>query len=166
MLKSVRTHWRSMIVLPLVVILLDQLTKTLVRANLSLGESWVPFTALGRSIRILNLDNSAAAFGLLGESAGGWIVWLGVIIVALILIFYPRIAASPTYMRVAFGLLLGGFVGNLIDRLIQGYVTDIFVILLPNAFNLADLANFGGFLILLIGYLEESSPEETSVPKE
>ncbi len=152
-------YWRSLILLPLAVILLDQLTKSLVRANLSLGESWLPFPALGRSIRILNLDNSAAAFGLLGEEAGAWITWLGVAVIVLILVFYPRIAQSPTYMRVAFGLLLGGFAGNLIDRIIQGYVTDIFVVLLPNAFNLADLANFGGFIVLLIGYLEESSQE-------
>jgi signal peptidase II len=165
MFSSIRTHWRSLILLPLAVIFLDQLTKTLVRANLSLGESWVPFSSLGRSIRILNLDNSAAAFGLLGEAAGNWIVWLAVAIIALILIFYPRIAQSPTYMRVAFGLLLGGFTGNLIDRFIQGYVTDIFVVLLPNAFNLADLANFGGFLVLLIGYLEESNEEEQRTPK-
>lgn len=160
MWQQIKTHYRSLIILPIGVILFDQLTKLIVRANLSLGESWVPFPAIGRAIRILNLDNSAAAFGLLGESAGGWITWLAVVIITLILIFYPRIAQSPTYMRVAFGLLLGGFTGNLIDRFIQGYVTDVFVILLPNAFNLADLANFGGFLVLLIGYLEESSTEE------
>jgi lipoprotein signal peptidase len=80
--------------------------------------------------------------------------------IGLILFYYPRIAAAEPYMRWAFGLLLAGFSGNLIDRLWQGYVTDIFVVLLPNAFNIADLANLAGFLVLLIGYMEESSAEQ------
>ncbi|MCS6907541.1 MAG: signal peptidase II, partial [Anaerolineales bacterium] len=86
-----------------------------------------------------------------------FIVAFGFAAIGLILFFYPRIAVAEPYMRWAFGFLLGGFVGNLIDRLWQGYVTDILVILLPNAFNVADLANLTGFLVLLIGYLEESS---------
>lgn len=156
-LQSIKNRWRSLILLPLAVVFLDQLTKTIVRSTIPLAESWIPFPAIGRSIRILNLDNSAAAFGLLGDDSGLFITIFAFVAIGLILFFYPRLAKSETYMRVAFGLLLGGFIGNLIDRLIQGYVTDILVVLIPNAFNLADLANLSGFLVLLIGYLEESS---------
>ncbi|MCX8062375.1 MAG: signal peptidase II, partial [Anaerolineales bacterium] len=81
------------------------------------------------------------------------------------LFFSPRIATAEPYMRWAFGFLLAGFTGNLIDRLWQGYVTDIFVVLLPNAFNIADVANLTGFLVLLIGYLEESGEEQKSTEK-
>lgn len=166
-LQAIKNRWRSLILLPLAVIFLDQLTKTIVRSTIPLAESWIPFPALGRSIRILNLDNSAAAFGLLGDGSGTFIVVFAFVAIGLILFFYPRLAKSETYMRVAFGLLLGGFAGNLIDRLIQGYVTDIIVFLIPNAFNLADLANLSGFLVLLIGYMEESSEEqEKSTNKE
>jgi signal peptidase II len=163
--KTIRNRWRSLILLPLGVIFFDQLTKTIVRSTIPLAESWIPFPSIGRAIRVLNLDNSAAAFGLLGDDSGMFITIFAFVAIGLILAFYPRLAVSETYMRVAFGLLLGGFAGNLIDRLIQGYVTDILVVLIPNAFNLADLANLSGFLVLLIGYLEESSEETEKKPE-
>ncbi len=149
----------QLIYLPAAILLLDQLSKAWVRTTIPLGESRLLIPALGRALRIVHIDNPAAAFGLLGEDAGGFITIFAFVVIGLILFFYPRIAASEPYMRWAFGLLLGGFSGNLIDRLWQGYVTDIFVVILPNAFNIADLANFGGFLVLLIGYLEESSSD-------
>lgn len=155
-LKAILRAKTALIVAPLLVLLLDQLSKAWVRATIPLGESRLLIPALGRSLRIVHIDNPAAAFGLLGEEGGPFITVFGFLAIGLILFFYPRIAASEPYMRWAFGLLLGGFSGNLIDRLWQGYVTDIFVVLLPNAFNIADLANLAGFLVLLIGYLEES----------
>jgi len=153
---------QQLIYLPLAILLLDQLSKAAVRATIPLGESRTLIPALGRAVRIVHIDNPAAAFGLLGEEGGPFITIFAFVVIGLILFFYPRIAASEPYMRWAFGLLLGGFTGNLIDRLWLGYVTDIFIVLLPNAFNIADLANFGGFLVLLIGYLEESSSSKSS----
>lgn len=154
--KAVLQAKTALIFTPLTLLLLDQLSKAWVRATIPLGESRLIIPALGRSLRIVNIDNPAAAFGLLGEEGGTFITIFGFVAIGLILFFYPRIAASEAYMRWAFGFLLAGFSGNLIDRLWQGYVTDIFVVLLPNAFNIADLANFAGFLVLLIGYLEET----------
>lgn len=164
-LQSYRIHWKEGVLLPLALLFLDQLSKAWVRATIPLGESRLLIPALGRSLRVVHIDNPAAAFGLLGEEGGPFITVFGFLAIGLILFFYPRIAASEPYLRWAFGLLLGGFSGNLIDRLWQGYVTDIFVVLLPNAFNIADLANFGGFLVLLIGYLEESGEEQKNVEK-
>lgn len=159
-LKAVLQARAALIYTPLALLLLDQLSKAWVRATIPLGESRVLIPALGYSLRIVHIDNPAAAFGLLGEEGAPLITVFGFVAIGLILFFYPRIAASEPYMRWAFGLLLAGFTGNLIDRLWQGYVTDIFVVGLPNAFNIADLANFGGFLVLLIGYMEESSGEQ------
>lgn len=164
-LKAVLQASSALIFSPLLLLALDQLSKAWVRANIPLGESRVLIPALGRSLRLTHLDNPAAAFGLLGEEAGSFITLLAFVAIGLILFFYPRIATSEPYLRWAFGLLLGGFSGNLIDRLCQGYVTDIFVVLLPNAFNLADVANFTGFLVLLIGTLEESGKEQTKEGK-
>ncbi len=155
-LKAILQARTALIFTPLILLFLDQFSKALVRASLPLGESRILIPALGRSLRIVHMDNPAAAFGLLGEEGGTFITIFGFVAIGLILFFYPRIATAEPYMRWAFGLLLAGFSGNLIDRLWQGYVTDIFVVILPNAFNIADLANFGGFLVLLIGYMEES----------
>ncbi|MEM4724832.1 MAG: signal peptidase II [Candidatus Hadarchaeum sp.] len=160
--------WQSkyqLVISPLALLLLDQLSKAWVRATIPLGESRILIPALGRSLRIVHIDNPAAAFGLLGEEGAPFITLFGFVAIGLILFFYPRIAAAEPYMRWAFGFLLAGFTGNLIDRLWQGYVTDIFVVLLPNAFNIADLANLAGFLVLLIGYLEESGEEQKNVEK-
>ncbi len=159
-LRLIFRYSKSLLVLPLSILFLDQLSKAWVRTTIPLGESRLLIPAFGRALRIVHIDNPAAAFGLLGEEGGGFITIFAFVVIGLILFFYPRIAASEPYMRWAFGLLLGGFSGNLIDRLWQGYVTDIFVVILPNAFNIADLANFGGFLVLLIGYLEESSSDQ------
>jgi signal peptidase II len=159
-LKAIVKAKTALIFLPLTLLLLDQLSKAWVRATIPLGESRLLIPALGRALRIVHIDNPAAAFGLLGEEGSTFITIFGFVAIGLILFYYPRIAAAEPYMRWAFGLLLAGFSGNLIDRLWQGYVTDIFVVLLPNAFNIADLANLAGFLVLLIGYLEESSAEQ------
>lgn len=164
-LKAVAQAKTALIFMPLALLLLDQLSKAWVRMTIPLGESRVLIAALGRALRIVHIDNPAAAFGLLGEEGGTFITIFGFLAIGLILFFYPRIAAAEPYMRWAFGFLLAGFTGNLIDRLWQGYVTDIFVVLLPNAFNLADLANLAGFLVLLIGYLEESSAEQEQKAK-
>lgn len=163
--KPVLRARTALIFSPLALLFLDQLSKAWVRATIPLGESRILVPALGRSLRIVHIDNPAAAFGLLGEEGAPFITLFGFVAIGLILFFYPRIAAAEPYMRWAFGLLLGGFSGNLIDRLWQGYVTDIFVVLLPNAFNIADLANLAGFLVLLIGYLEESGEEQKNVEK-
>lgn len=164
-LKAVAQAKTALIFMPLALLLLDQLSKAWVRMTIPLGESRVLIAALGRALRIVHIDNPAAAFGLLGEEGGTFITIFGFLAIGLILFFYPRIATAEPYMRWAFGFLLAGFTGNLIDRLWQGYVTDIFVVLLPNAFNLADLANLAGFLVLLIGYLEESSTEQEQKAK-
>jgi lipoprotein signal peptidase len=47
-LQSIKNRWRSLILLPLAVIFLDQLTKTIVRSTIPLAESWVPFPRVGR----------------------------------------------------------------------------------------------------------------------
>lgn len=159
-LKDILRAKTALIITPLTLLFLDQLSKAWVRATIPLSESRILIPALGYSLRIVHVDNPAAAFGLLGEEGGAFITIFGFVAIGLILFFYPRIACAEPYMRWAFGLLLAGFSGNLIDRLWQGYVTDIFVVLLPNAFNIADLANFSGFFILLIGYLEESGSGE------
>jgi len=164
-LEAILRAKTALLFTPLSLLLLDQLSKAWVRATIPLGESRILIPALGRSVRIVHIDNPAAAFGLLGEDAGIFITIFGFVAIGLILFFYPRIAAAEPYMRWAFGFLLAGFSGNLIDRLWQGYVTDIFVVFLPNAFNIADLANLAGFLVLLIGYLEESSAEQEQKAK-
>ena len=130
------------------VIALDQWSKYLVRVNIPLGSSWMPWDWLAPYARIVHWNNTGAAFGLL--PAGGTIFTIVAIIVSLaILYYYPRVPSHQPLLRIALVLQLGGAVGNLIDRLIEGPVTDFISVGRFPVFNLADSSIFIGVLILI-----------------
>ena len=131
------------------VIFLDQWTKTWVRANLTYGERWMPWSSLEPYVRILHWRNSGAAFGLFQE--GGGIFTILAIVVALLIVYYfPRIERGDWALRLAMGLQLGGAIGNLIDRLQHGYVTDFISVGNFPVFNIADSSITLGVVILLL----------------
>jgi len=143
-------------VLPLVAILtllLDQITKHLVRANLPEGASWYPVPALGRWFSITHSTNTGAAFGLF-PGLGVVLVVIAISVIIFILVFWHRLPAGDWLLRLCLGLMLGGAVGNLVDRLVQGRVTDfVRVGLGPGlywpSFNVADSAIVIGVAILV-----------------
>jgi len=136
------------------VIVLDQATKAMVRANLALEEVWVPFPWLEPYARIVHWKNEGASFGFLGEN-NSLIIMISLAVIGAIVYYFPKISLNDWSMRLALALLMGGVTGNLIDRLIQGHVTDFLSIISYNIFNLADVANFAGVIVLLIGIVQE-----------
>ena len=131
------------LLLSLVVVLLDQWSKLLVVDALELGEriQVFPFFAW------VYWRNDGAAFSLL-SGAGGWQIWLfvalGVLFFGFIINELRQLTAGQRWHGFAFGLLLGGAVGNLIDRVALGYVVDFILFhyhdaIFP-AFNVADAA--------------------------
>jgi signal peptidase II len=131
------------------VLALDQVTKYLVRANLSLGES---FPDEG-PVRITYVTNTGAAFGILQ----GQTLFLMVTTffgLAAILLYYLYPPMEHGILRLALGLQLGGAVGNLADRVrLDGKVTDfIDVGPWPN-FNLADSSIVVGVTIIIAFFL-------------
>lgn len=140
------------------VFFLDQWTKAWVRDNLAYGDSFRPFDWLPPSVRILHWRNSGAAFGFFQEGSG--IFTLLAIVVALLIIYYfPRIERGDWSLRLAMGLQLGGALGNLIDRLQHGYVTDFISVAQFPVFNVADTSITLGVVILLLGIWFGGSPE-------
>ncbi len=131
------------------VILLDQWTKDWVRANLAFGEQWMPWAWLAPYARILNWRNTGAAFGLFQEGGGIFTV-LAIAVAIMIIYYFPRIQRGDWTLRLAMGLQLGGAVGNLIDRLQHGYVTDFISISSFPVFNVADTSITIGVVILLL----------------
>jgi signal peptidase II len=118
---GVRTgaHWVAFFAIATVVFILDQLTKALLVANLSPGER---VSVVGDFVRLVFSQNSGALFGMFRENAALFgLVSLGV--VGLIVVYHGRSSRS-LYLSIALGLLLGGAVGNLTDRLRLGYVVD------------------------------------------
>ena len=101
------------------VVLVDQLSKGWLASQLEPGES---MTVLGDWLRFVHGQNSGILFGLLPQSAPAFaIVSLGV--TALIVVYHQR-AGRGIVTTIALGLLLGGAIGNLLDRLNHGYVID------------------------------------------
>jgi signal peptidase II len=143
----VRTHWLPLAVTTVLVVAVDQVSKALVRDGLAEGAT----TRLGGVIRLHHTRND----GILGGLVPGAAVPVGVLTIVLVglgLRAYGRRRDMPWWGRIAAGLLLGGALGNVIDRLRLGYVTDFIARGDRNAFNLADLAIYAGIggVVLLI----------------
>jgi signal peptidase II len=138
----------------------DRVTKTTIANNLPLYESWyppVPF--LKRLFIFTHTTNTGAAFGLFPKQGALFIIIAFVVITAIIY-YHHHLPNGYSLVRLALGLQLGGALGNLIDRLRQGYVTDFvdleFWPLQDWAlFNLADSAIVVGVGLLALTMLRE-----------
>jgi signal peptidase II len=133
-----------------VVVLLDQWTKALVRNNLVVGEIYRPDLWLSQYARIVHWTNTGAAFGIFSNLSTVFAV-LSFIVSLLIIYYFPQTPREDWIIRLAMGLLLGGAVGNLIDRVSRGYVTDFASVLSFPVFNVADAAVSTGVVVLFIG---------------
>ncbi len=139
--------------LSLVVLLLDQASKLWVDATMRLYQTIeiIPF------FQFTYLRNSGAAFSFLSD-AGGWQRWffvtLAVIISIVIVVWVLRLPAKNRWLAVALALVLGGALGNLIDRIAYGYVIDFIDLYYQDwhwpAFNIADSAISIGVVMMLL----------------
>jgi signal peptidase II len=142
--------------LALVILLADQFTKVLILGNYALGEGFV----VTSFFNIVRVHNEGAAFSFLAD-AGGWQRWffigIGVAAAAFILYLLAR-HGSQRLFGLALTLILGGAIGNLIDRIVQGKVTDFVLVhwqerwFFP-AFNVADAAITVGAALLILDEL-------------
>jgi len=132
------------------VILLDQITKTLIRENLAFGEVWSPWEWLTPYARFVHWQNTGVVFGLFQGQSMFFAILAAVIAVA-ILYYYPRLTKQEWPLRIALGLQFGGAVGNLIDRLTVGHVTDFISVGNFAVFNVADASITCGVIIMLLG---------------
>jgi len=133
------------------VVALDQWTKWWVRTNIPSSGSWQPqwLAELGWPARIVHWYNTGAAFGIFQEGNRVFIV-MALAVILGILYYYPRLAADDLIMPLAAGLYLGGVIGNLIDRIMLGKVTDFISIGTFAIFNVADSSiNIAVALLLL-----------------
>jgi signal peptidase II len=105
------------------VVLVDQLTKHLVTASLAEGQSWDVVPWLAPIFRITHVTNTGAAFGLF-RGWGDFFTIVAAVVIVAIIVYYRQLPGGQRLMRVALGLQLGGAIGNLVDRLRQGFVVD------------------------------------------
>jgi len=139
--------------LSLFAILLDQGTKLAIDSSMKLYQS-IPVLPF---FKLTYVHNTGAAFSFLSE-AGGWQRWffagLALAISCVIAVWLARLKQHETLLAVALALVLGGAIGNLIDRLAYGYVIDFLDVYYQTwhwpAFNIADSAITLGVVLMLL----------------
>ncbi|MBP8002692.1 MAG: signal peptidase II [Chloroflexi bacterium] len=141
-------------------LVMDQLSKQFIIANLEVYESMTPIPALASLFRFTHIHNTGAAFGMF--PTGSLFFTLIAFVVAIAIVVYTRrLDAGHYLLRIALGMQLGGALGNLVDRLRLGYVTDfIDVIPFPAIFNIADASIVGGVVVLFYLMLLETFEEQ------
>lgn len=145
-------HWLA---LALVVILADQFTKTLILGYYRLGDA----TFVTSWFNIVRAHNTGAAFSFLAQ-ASGWQRWFFTAIgigAAIFIVWLLRSHAGQRLFSFALALILGGALGNVIDRLLHGYVVDFLDLHWRSthfpAFNIADAAISVGATCLILDEL-------------
>jgi len=151
-----------------IIILLDQLTKWQIEASIPLNTSVSPIPSLYPYFQLSHVANTGMAFGFLPQAK--WIITvLGIFVVIWLAYFNHKSPATSIKLRIALGLLFGGALGNWIDRIRIGYVTDFLnfnlrpllqpILDIPildwYVFNVADMALSSGIAMLIYIMLRE-----------
>jgi signal peptidase II len=134
------------LLLTFALILLDRLTKWWASTTLAVGR---PTPLLGQSVRLTRVHNVGGAFGIFPGSGGLFLAVSGIVsLILLTLLLLGRVRG--TLARIGAAVVLAGAVGNLIDRLLYGFVLDFFEVRGFPVFNLADACiTVGAGLIIL-----------------
>jgi signal peptidase II len=145
MTAHVSPRWLLLLAVGLYVVTFDQLTKNFVRTTLDPGDAlhvtgglWIAFFR----------NPGIAGGGLAGGAVPAAL--LATALVLGVLLFLTRHGAAGRGVLVGFGLLIGGGMGNLLDRVRHGYVTD-FLVHGDYAYNFADVAIFAGTVVIVGG---------------
>jgi signal peptidase II len=161
-----RRRWALFASLAAVIVVSDQLAKAVVTSQLAPGQS---VDVVGDLIRIVFGQNTGALFGLFKDNAAMFGV-VSLIVIGLIVAYHGRSTPS-LYLTIALGLLLGGAIGNMVDRLRLGYVVDFVDVGLGTlrfyTFNVADSAISLSILLLLLAAIRPSlveGPKVASAP--
>ncbi len=144
-------HWVLFIGLAAGIVVADQLSKAWVVASFPFGE---PVDVLGDWLRIWYVANTGALFGLFRDQALLFAVLSGAVIAAIIWFHGRAVSTSGWFATVALGLLLGGAVGNFVDRVRLGHVVDFVDMGFPGGWrfytwNVADAAISVSLALLL-----------------
>ena len=169
-------HYRILFVSAIVVFILDQVTKAWIFNNLALDSYYPPeaLTVIEGFFYIVHIGNEGAAWGMLSGYGGVLAVFALLALFAIYKLLHSlELHRKP--MQWAFGLLIGGIIGNMIDRLIHGHVIDFldfhFPINIPwimptgryPSFNVADCGIvIGTILYLILSFRAESAKQEAA----
>jgi len=162
--KNLVQKYGSIFLIAAVIVILDQWSKWWVRTNLASGATWLPDSLLWLSpyARIVHWYNTGAAFGMF-KDASTILTVLAFVVIGAILFYYPQVEKEDWLLRLALSLQLGGAIGNLIDRLTIGHVTDFVSVGNFPVFNVADASiTVGAILLFLSVWLRERAEKKAA----
>ncbi len=143
----------------IMVFITDQLTKFLVVRFFTPNQS-IPL--IGNFIHLTYVQNQGAAFGILyGKQS--FLVYTGIALIVLIMYFYYKTSSSPI-MKTALGLVIGGSLGNIFDRIVRHYVVDFIDFRVWPVFNIADMMIDIGVALLIYLLIFKSEGKDASDP--
>lgn len=142
------------------IVIIDQLSKYYIESHMTLGMS-IP--VINNIFHITYILNPGAAFGIL-EHKTVFFICIALIILIIAIYLYSRIPTKYRLMRFGIGLLLGGAIGNMIDRIKTGYVIDFFDFRIWPVFNVADIAIVCGvsLVVYTLLFLSENEDEKNA----
>lgn len=151
--------YRTIIVIMSIIILLDQFIKKIIVSIMDLNTS---YTVINNFFHITYVQNNGAAFSMF-EGNRLFLITIAVLSLALIIYMLVKDQDKKLLNKVSYGLLIGGIIGNLIDRVFLGYVIDylhfdIFSYSFP-VFNLADIGIVVGIGLMLIQTIRSDKNE-------
>ena len=145
----------ALIGLSSLVIIIDQATKYWIQSRMAYGES---APVIREVFHITYILNPGAAFGIL-ENKTWFFIAVALILLVGVAYLYPRLPANQPIVKLGAGLLVGGAIGNLIDRVRIGYVIDFFDFRIWPIFNVADICIVCG--VACLAYYLLLTPDET-----
>ena len=152
------------ILFALFIILLDQASKLYIQHSMHIGESIAVIEGI---FHITYIENPRTSFGLFEYNSSFFVIAVLISVILVILIYKKIIFKKDPFMYVPLTLVLGGAVGNLIDRVrIDGMVIDFIDFRIWPVFNFADSAIVCGMLVLLIHVLFHAPEKEDGVEEE
>jgi len=158
-MKNALRAYLMLFFIAVVVIALDQWSKGLVRQNIGLGQAIYPIPFLEPFFRFTYWQNTGAAFGLL-QNTNIFLLIVSIIMSVVIIYSYHKAIDEPVIYRISLGLMLGGAIGNAIDRVTLGFVTDFIAVGRFPVFNIADSSVTVGVGLMLLGMLIHENQEK------
>lgn len=131
----------NIFLIAILIIVFDQLTKFFIKKNM------INVQLIKNFFFLRYIQNTGAAFGILKNQVM-LLIWFSVIVIGVILFLYDKITEIST--KIFTGFILGGTIGNLIDRLRLGFVVDFIYFKIWPAFNIADVAITIGVIGLIL----------------
>lgn len=147
------------LVVAVATIAVDQLTKWMVISQLGPDRKRHGVDVIGSFLAVQYVENTGAAFGVM-QGRSSLLTILAIVVLAIVLVAFYRSGSRSGMADISFGLLVGGAVGNLIDRVRFGFVVDFISVGVWPTFNVADSAVTVGVVLLVWHGVADATPAE------